>query len=534
MSFGCKKTCRTELALLFFLVGLGIYSSLKTFLATSTIENDSIFSLLMWEGVRQHGLVWLESWHYTIDNWLLSLIPMLFVQYKLFGASPQIPLFFGWFIFLCNAVVAALITLKITNKIRSLFVFAILLNLNFFSHYVGFVSYSSSHNVTNLFGLISLLTLISWIDKPNLLKLSIILLMIVCGSLSDPWMIAGYTIPIFIFSIIFLISSIHSRRKYTTKNAINLLLTLLLAILLIKTQALSILKFTPETNINIVTWKKFFINLHFYIKSLGLVFNVIPLEKVTTISRLFSFWLIFSLIIFGLFIKIKKDGIYNYNNYTILITLLSISGMSGAFLISDLQANEHAARFLINIIYLTPILLAILMPNKTASCRLFNWSVITTTGFFFFSSLISNWGHINNLNFRFRQNADVIETISLLKNNNLTYGYGSYWGSGSNTISVMTSYNIIVRPVSFNSQTGELVQNTRAETSSYWYKAEDIPTGLSNFFIHIKSDGEECPSIDICLNGIKKQFGKPDRIIKNKGAFIYVYKIDLLLNKLTI
>jgi hypothetical protein len=191
------------------------------------------------------------------------------------------------------------------------------------------------------------------------------------------------------------------------------------------------------------------------------------------------------------------------------------------------EAKDYSARFLINISYLIIITTGVLADFIWKSTGVtFRYAMGLTLCLFLLTSLSSNWSHIFNKTLTFKDTG-VSDTIAFLRENGLNYGYGPYWGANANAVTVASSSEVCIRPVVFNKNNGRIVFGNRRQSSKRWYTKEDPPAGVSEFFVIVKSDGEECPDVNICLNGLVKRFGQPLRTIKRADSTILVWDHSL-------
>ena len=131
---------------------------------------------------------------------------------------------------------------------------------------------------------------------------------------------------------------------------------------------------------------------------------------------------------------------------------------------------------------------------------------------FFTSSTISSFGFISRP--LMPRDYGVRDTISFLKQNGLSYGYGPYWGAYANSVTAASARGSNSRPVTFDKGNGKMAW-TRAITSKRWYTSKDVPEGVNEYFVIVNSDGEECPDVEVCLSGLSRQFGPPNRTLQH-------------------
>src|SRR5690606_19219113 len=120
---------------------------------------------------RENGVSWLGTWRFTQDNWILSLFPLHFLGYALFGAEPEVPLIGGWLIFVAAAGISSLLAWQCGARHGALWVAPVLLCAGLEAHLRGLLAYSTTHNSSNLFGLIALALILSWLRKGGVGKL---------------------------------------------------------------------------------------------------------------------------------------------------------------------------------------------------------------------------------------------------------------------------------------------------------------------------------------------------------------------------
>lgn len=504
----------------------GLYGSLKVVSGLFGIDSDTCHSLMLWHGVKEHGMVWISDWLFTQDNWLLSLVPFHFLGFSLFGPNASLVIIFGWFIFVFSALVSGAIAWSVGAKRASFFIVIALLNFGLYAHYPGLVSYSTSHNITNLFGLTSILILIRWSKRPDNLLLVLLLATLTSGAISDPWMLPSYNLPILLVGLVFLARPTNNIGR---DKSLKLIALSSISIIAVKTKLFGTLAFLPSMRFSPADWLTTNTNSFYLVKDLGGLLNIIPfsgpnwfLPGLLSLAIIAVFLQHSTLVCIRTRTKISQAAAAYF-----LVSLFSIAGIISAFIISNLEADDGSARFLISCAYLVVITAGILADYIWENVgHIYRYSLILILGLFLSSSLISNFNCIASRNFQFRDNGTA-NTIALLNDNGLTYGYGPYWGSNANAVTAASQTEIRIRPVVFNRRSG-MISGNRAESSTRWYTAEDIPTDVSEFFVIVKADGEECPDISICLDGLARQFGQPTRSIKNGDASILVWNRELL------
>lgn len=517
--------------LLYFLsVLVGLYGSLKVVIGTFGIEADSSHSLMLWYGVNSHGLTWLKDYIFTQDNWLFSLVPFHFLGFLLFGPNVGVAVIGGWLVFVLSAFISGLVAWQLDAKRSAFLIPLALLFLGVYAHYSGFVSYSTSHNVTNLFGLTSLLLIIKWVKKQKTATLFFILLLLVAGSISDPWMVAAYNLPIVIVSILlWIFPQIIIERI----DCVKLFLTSVGSIFAVNSHFFGALNFLPEMHFQLGNWGTINSNSIFLIKDLGGLLNIFPFQNSNDfIPAVLSILIIAILTIKNINIA-AQNIIYTKNSYFVFFSFsfFSCGGILLAFMLSSVEAATYSARFLLNFLYLIVIGLGVLIDinweRLSNRQRAFAVSVVML---FFVSGIASNFQLWLKPGFTLNDTG-ASDLADFLRKNNLTYGYGPYWGSNANAVTAVSKSAIRIRPVQFSKLNGKMVTGNRPQSSRRWYATEDLPADQKEYFVFVKSDGEECANFDLCIKGLSKQFGEPARVLKYDDAFILVWNQPLIGNQ---
>lgn len=199
-----------------------------------------------------------------------------------------------------------------------------------------------------------------------------------------------------------------------------------------------------------------------------------------------------------------------------------------AYSIGSIEATSITARFLVNCFYLIAIGLGVLVDrNWKSSSRILRITSASVIALFITAGVTSNLQAWKMPGFA-TKDGGTNALVDFLRNNNLSYGYGPYWGSHSNAIAAASQFEIRVRPVVFDRTSGMMIAGTRAESSRHWYTAQDAAVNQKEYFVMVRSDGEECADINLCLKGLHRQFGNPVRQLKYLDAIILVWDQPLI------
>jgi hypothetical protein len=482
---------------------------------------------MLWQGINDHGMSWLSGWIFTQDNWLFSLVPFHFLGFLIFGATPAVVIFGGWVIFILSAFISGVIAWKLNAKRAALLIPVVLLFTGHFVHANSFASYSTSHNVTNLFGLASLLVILQWVQAQKNISLILLLLILIAGAVSDPWMVAAYNLPIMLVSaILYFMPTLKIKRMDCAK----LFLVALVSILAVKTKLFRTLSFLPSMEFHVGSWETIKNNVSFLIKNLGGMLDILPFrESNEFIYAAISLVIIVSLLIVNVGKAIRSSVINEKSIFIfVLFSFFSIGGISLAYSIGSIEATSITARFLVNCMYLNVIGLGVLVDrhwgNSSTTSRLISLSV---TALFLLAGITSNFQAWRTPGLALKDGG-TIELLDFLQNNNLSYGYGPYWGAHANAVTAASGSKVRIRPVVFDNTTGMMIAGTRPESSKHWYLPDDAPADQKEYFVLVRRDVEECVDINLCIAGLEKQFGPAVKQLKYSDATILVWDHPLI------
>lgn len=514
----CDSKWFASFCFLFF--AFGSYLSLKVVLGLFGLEPDTGHSLMLWHGVNEHGLIWVKDWLFTQDNWLFSLVPIHFIEFWIAGPKPALVIGTGWAIFVASAVVAGLIAQELNAKKSFYIIPTVLVFMGFYAHFYGFVSYSTSHNITNLLGLLSTLALVKWLKTRHWLLLGIIFLIQLAGGLSDPWLVAAYTLPATLVAVALILKS---ETPWERKECAWLFVVMASSILLIKSSIFGLLDFLPKIYFSIGSWETINSNAVYFIKDLGGLVNLAPGIR----SNFFTSAFISLAVFLGLFIVSARhaitEGISTRSLAFFALTLLSTGGIFLAFLITNSPAADYSARFLINIPYLFAVAIAISFEkNWRRTSTLVRLSMISVASLFIVAGFVSNVDYLKKPGFSIKPSG-AHELMTFLSNHGLTYGYGSYWGAEANAITLLSKSKIKVRPVEFDKSSGRLVFGKRFETSKRWYSADDADHNQKTFFVVLSSEDKGCLIVQTCIDELTRWYGEPTKVLSHANSQILVW-----------
>lgn len=527
-----KATISALIILVLFALWTGIHETFGIW----TVTADTVDMALLFHGLQNHGIQFLTTWRYTQDNWLLSLGPLSYVVYYLFGISNITLIAQGYFILVFNACLGGYILKRLlTDYVPSLFfLLACLLPSLGSMGGKGFMTFLLSHNSTMSIVLVSLLCLILIFmrEKESFINIWLLLLSscVFVGGISDPWFNAAFTLPAIVSMAALSLSA-----KYRTKIYISLLY-IFIGLALSLTKLFGLLDFLPSTNyIFITSLAQLYQNVNFLSISLLGFINANELLRINySLGFVYIVGMVYITIDSIYFLSKKNNLQTEAEKLFFYFSFLSIVIMITAYVFSDFEATNIPGRFLVNIFYLLWLIITYAYYNK---CKGNYYKLIfplLLLLLYSFSSIYQGdpfWDRIQ-LN---QKTSGSISLLKFLEDHGLHYGYGGYWSSEANVISVMSGFHTLIRPVSYEPfyRKGnpeefpfEYIVGNRAQSSPFWYNEDDIKK-YTKFFLIIARGGD---GTELYNNSIKDsenialgQFGKPYKIYNFKNEKILVW-----------
>jgi hypothetical protein len=501
---------RLLLAMIFF---AGATLSYKVVLGYWSVDDDIVDLYMLWKGISQHGLHYLGTWSYTADNWLLSLLPPYSLLYDWFGPRPGLLVGVGWFIFVLDVLLTALIIYRVAGSWYAGIVACVLI----FPHYMvlgpaGLLGHPVTHNSSLAWVLLALLLALQGIKtfRARWHIASALTTLVVC--LSDPWAIPVFLFPVTAISL--LLGYWPGQQLRHRDNVLTLGFCMLVVVLLTKTRLFGLFSFLPPYYMVYPTWAKAHENLHWIIQAFGIMFPTIPTYDPTlTWSWSLSLLALVAAIAFALWrFATTWASTTLSQQFTVLISITSIGGVVLANVVGQPPQGLSTLHLLINAYFLIPLMIVVALSlkecSKLAIGAIVTWAfLLIATGMFSASSTARS---------QTPASTDLLRSTKplaeFLKGQNLTYGYGPYWGAHANAVTWYTRGGITIRPVRFDPLTGRII-NQHEQSSSLWTHDGDIPADQGTFFIAVGNDGEVCPDVNICIAGVIAQFGKPEKTL---------------------
>lgn len=499
---------RTPAAVLLALgTALGLWTSLHGAFASWPVDSDLADTVMLWHGVRAHGLGFLRGWVWAQDNWLLSLLPWSAALYALAGPRPALVVGTGWAVFVACAALAAWLGWRLARRPA---VWALLPVLLLASRpglgRIGWLAYPVTHTVTLLWGLLALHAAVGWMTARRPWALAAVAAALLIATISDPWALPALVLPV-------LLAAVLLRQG-------RLAVTVLVVGALAASRLGGVLDFLPPPRFEAASWAHMRENFALLPRILGADF-AIWLPGAAAGEAAVMLPALLALDVAHAALRAWR-GLAPPQRFGLLVCGLSVILTLAAFLGNGFLRGTGSGRFLVAVAFLLPLGLALGL-----ACA---WRRVTRAGralaivlavLHMAAGAADAWP-------RHRLRADTEMPLALagfLAAHGLHYGYGAYFGAQANAVTWLSGWGVVMRPVSFGFLDGRLLYPL-VETSQRWYAPDDAPPGLSRRFVIV--DPRSCASRDVCVTGLARQFGTPAQTLTFGGFTILVWDHALL------
>lgn len=525
------------LAGLIGLVGLaalaGAWMSLRHSFARWNVDPDIADPLLIWSGVRQHGLGFVATWHYTQDNWLLSLVPLAGLSYAVFGASPAVVIGSGWLIFLACVLLTALLAWKAAGPLAAMLLAAMLLFANTEAiGPTGFLTYPVTHNISLAWGLGALALAARGLERGSAPACTGAAVLLLVGAISDPWLNAAVTLPLLLVAGV--LGVLH-RRTDTGRSALVLCASAALVFVLARSRMLGLMHFLQGAEYSRASLSAIGGHLGWLARAMAAMFNIVPggSSQTPALIALDCGALLLALTAVSVPTVLRFRTAEPRVQLLAGVALVSIPLVAFAYLVGSFPAGSYVGRFMINLYFLGPLLGALVLARPGAGSRVHSGiAAPVRAALYGYAALFALSGACEQPAAWWTGRPALAATGSaqlagFLASHHLSYGYGPYWGSEANAVGWVSGGRVVIRPVQFNPTTSRVAPRD-AQTSSLWYTPSDRPPDAGETFLIVADDGENCPDIQACIAAASAQFGPPARRLVWRNLSILVWPHELL------
>ncbi|MHB1303371.1 MAG: hypothetical protein ACYCZB_07840 [Acidiphilium sp.] len=488
-------------------------------------DPDIADPVIVWRGLHSDGLYFIKIWHFTPDNWLLSLMPLDWLVFALIGSSPLVVIGTGAFFYLALIALCALLVGRERGAVAGGIVAVVLLFSARPAMADGFLTYAISHNISVMWGLLGLYLSTGHLGERRFVALAASGFCFLVATLSDPWTAAAFVLPILMASAILALLETDRKIRF---SFCAIALTMLIVAIIVKTQVFGLLAFLPEPPHSIVPVPEMRRNLVLAARYVAVFFNLLPgtltepgqhpTLPVTAVDCL-GFAFVVMLCVTRLILSFH--AISPRRRFLALTALFSMGIMALALVLSGFATGMVTARYFANFFVFVPILVA-MAPLGLLRHRGIDGVVVAT-----FAGLLVASGIASDLQVwakgppHVRLNG-IPELARFLEQHGLTYGYGPYWQTEASAVNWVTHGRVTIRPVNFNSQIGRFGPKN-AQTLPRWYTPLGLRGEPKRTFLIVLGWKNACGPDISCLDAARRQFGTPDAVLKYQSLYILAY-----------
>jgi hypothetical protein len=503
------------------LIGAGLWISLHYCLTAWKADPDVFTTVVLWRGVREHGLGFLRTWSYTQDNWLLSLLPINAVAFSIAGATPRLLQLSGWLFFIASVAMTGWLAARLAGWRTGALLACVLLFANYHAlGHIGFLSYPISHNVSLAWGLGALLLALWGLERRAYGACVAAGIALYVDAVSDPWASAAIGGPLIVAAAALAVTTRSVRRA-----ALALAASAGVAVWAAYKHPFGLLHFLPRGHFQFGGLDGLLQNARLGYRALAVMFNVVPganlddpRVQATSLAALVVVLGGAAILTLG---RIRQAG--PGRGLVAIVTILSIAAVGGLYLLGPANTGLYVGRFFPNLYFLGALLVATTAAQEWRGWRWPAKALLAAYAVLFMASgaamAPSAWTSPI-------QPAEPPEAQALgdcLQAHRLAYGYGAYWGSNALAMDSLTGGAVTIRPVVFQ---GGRVARRPGGTSSLWFQPSAEPADARPFLV-VRTDFENCPSADACESAARAQFGEPAERLACADAVVVVWRHGL-------
>ncbi|MDD2705029.1 MAG: hypothetical protein PHU07_06835 [Acidocella sp.] len=501
--------------LLLILIFVGGVNAFEVVFHGNNLESDTASSAMLWQGVHQYGWGFLRTWRFTTDGWQFSLLPFHFSLLYIFGAKPTVIIAFGWVIFIACVITTYYLTLRVSGNRRLALIVALLLswaNPGALLTAQGSLGYPIAHNISILYCSVSLICLVHYIQSRNSLLFVFADMFMILSCISDPWADVAFLLPVVAGSLLLLFCK--GGRQYLGL-LINNILVAAFIVAYFRTSGFGLFDYlaAPITHVSSDVLKR---NFDFLCSGIAGYFNVNISGGVNNTLLYIGpdvFAMVFALCTFSaLSLTLKRFRVLPLAEFfCLMVFLLSAIGSIAAYLLLFVSVAPWSARYFDTAFVFAPAYV-LLSFRRSAFLSL---PVFKAAGILFAMLFVVSGAQASR-HFWSSKGLSVEPALSIarfLQSNNLTYGYGDYWGAEANAVSWITKGDVLVRPVRFNGVSGRVMKSPVGQVSSLWYQSVDQRDKSRTFIVFTNHADDTCQPLEKCIDAAKQQIGVPDQIL---------------------
>lgn len=504
---------RVAYAGLALLALVGLYQSLHACFGLWKLDSDMANPVMVWQGLHEFGPVFLRTWHYTADNWLLTLFPLHFLAYAAIGPSPTFILLSGWLIFVGCVALAFLITRRVAATApAAILAVALLFAQAKLLGWPGFLVYPATHNISLLFGLAGLWCAAGAVRGGGAWRIGAAYVLLAADAVSDPWTTPAFLLPIGIAAAALLARDwcIPGLRL----RAAGLIATAVLAWLTAATRLFHLLLFLPPMVFERADAPRMMENARLLAGVVASVVSFVPgFDPESPALVPVNLGLLLLLLARAAWLLLPRLlRMEAALAFVLLVAALSTAGTASAFLVSTIPPGVYIARFLLNGYVFAALLVVVAEWLRwREGTRIAKLPALACAALFMAVGVLGNvptgWT-------RLLPRPDlrrIPELVAFMREHGLTYGYGPYFGIQANAVTWLSGGTVRIRPILFRPD-GTIVAS-QAQSSPLWYRPEDVPPGQRRFFVIAARDLDQCAQIEPCVEAALRRFGPADETL---------------------
>ncbi len=465
-----------------------------------SVDADAANSPMVWRAFLDRGWEAFTQWQPTFDNWYFTVYPVNFTLFFLLGDDGLLPLVISSTIFIFVITVCA--TELVKSYAGRYLAFLALICITFISpdlYRHGYFSHPFSHNSTNAYGFVVFVLYIYSLKNKNILIPIACSLISLLASASDPWLLAAFFLPMIITEC-----SVIAFEKNKKRNIIIYFVFFALAVSNVIQKIIGL----PVHSFSLAPFDVILENARLAVE---ITTKILPITNIDNAYFMYAIFFTWSIIcLYATFICIKIGGI---TRYIAIFSIMSIAGIYSSSIIGDQTPHQ---RFYLNVVPMVIVILAIASSSKRTVLLTIPLLLSFATCMYGYSLMPLRYKINNN---------PVNSYIDFLKNHDLTYGYGSFWGM-SMGVNWLSDGKIHITPIYFHNKTGEAnFKDARVQTMKYWHTNEFIKDKPSRQFIAISkgNTGDRCKDVSLCVSAVISQVGEPAEILEYNGIKILVF-----------
>ena len=496
------------LAIVVALVGAAL--ALNASFNLMPLFSDEVMLAALTSGVAHHGLGFLTTWSFTSDNYTLDAWPFLAPIYLSFGIGATAVVVSGWLFYVFNAVMLGVILARLVDWRWALGAVAAALSFSGPAvTNVGFLAFTVSHDSTWLLALCGW-ALFLW-RRPVARWQAMLLGIIFCGTISDPWFDAACTLPLVItlwFSDYWRDGSREANRRLL-KAVVYTYLVARLAYWLIGEVILGCFA-GRNTGLS---FQHIGEHAVWVAKDLAALIGA-PRHPVAVVITLF----VWATILFRVLVKGFSRHVLGPRHATFLILgALSGGGLLMAGLLSAYTTNPMSGRYFINVVYIA--MAAGILGLATAYKQ--RWrlqSLALAAGLAVFVGL--GFRSLAGVPLSFKPiGAGDHHLFNALENRRLGVGLGPYFGGvNANTSRSWNGGRRPILPVTINHH-GEIAPSYVQASRSWFHPSRGKPDG----FLVMPLGPQEA-----WRKAALRTFGKPRGVFHEGPFLVWVWRQNLL------